>query len=408
MAPTLMESLNQALSRLKVFERELKKAKESIRKKDVEIQELRLQLRQGQPGGGGAAPASRSSDSHETAKYVSEMRAELAEMKAFLNDYGMVWIGGNNKKVGEEGEAGAKAKAPNSSKELTINPENVKLIEKSVGELNQIVDASQRDTVYLVLYKDGIVFNGSSFRTFGDKTAQRVVCDLADGYFPQELRSTYPEGVRISLSLKHSQTHREATEEAKPKAKPGKPKFRSNIRQLGELDDGSGGEGEGSTEGFLDRIPKTVIQNGKIVQMREDIAGLVGAANPGKPEKTNIHSLFTQKLNMAELSRQYLVESDEEEDGGPAEEQEEAPRTVIQIKREDGMQTYVLKLPPWATIRDVRRALDSHRRDEGGRCDPEYALRSAFPPQIYSDETQTLEQAGLVPNATLFMMKQGG
>ena len=131
-----MESLNQALSRLKVFERELKKAKESIRKKDVEIQELRLQLRQGQPGGGGAAPASRSSDSHDTAKYVSEMRAELAEMKAFLNDYGMVWIGGNKKKVGEEGEAGAKAKAPNSSKELTINPENVKLIEKSVGELN--------------------------------------------------------------------------------------------------------------------------------------------------------------------------------------------------------------------------------------------------------------------------------
>ena len=118
MAPTLMESLNQALSRLKVFERELKKAKESIRKKDVEIQELRLQLRQGQPGGGGAAPASRSSDSHDTAKYVSEMRAELAEMKAFLNDYGMVWIGGNKKKVGEEGVELALARMKDDGTEI--------------------------------------------------------------------------------------------------------------------------------------------------------------------------------------------------------------------------------------------------------------------------------------------------
>ena len=67
------------------------------------------------------------------------------------------------------------------------------------------------------------------------------------------------------------------------------------------------------------------------------------------------------------------------------------------------MQTYVLKLPYWATIQDVRKALDTHRQSK----DDNYVLRSAFPPQIYNNIHQTLEEAGLVPNATLFMKQTG-
>lgn len=133
-------------------------------------------------------------------------------------------------------------------------------------------------------------------------------------------------------------------------------------------------------------------------QMRNDIDKMIRVDD--KPvEKTAIHSLFTQKLNMADLGE---LEEDFSEEGEVEEsDEEEVEKTVIQIKREDGMQTYVLKLPYWATIQDVKNALDTHR--QGKEKSDKYVLRSAFPPQIYNDNHQTLEEAGLVPNATLFM-----
>ncbi|UPQ99722.1 UBX domain-containing protein [Chloropicon primus] len=396
------------LSRLNKVERELKQAKECIRRKDDEIRELKAQLRDGQRGTD--APGSRSDDSMK--QYVSEMRAEIAEMKAFLNDYGMVWIGGQKVSSGWGGSSSSDARAggqangagaSSSRKEITLPKENIRLLEKSVKELNEMMgeerSAKKRERVTLKVFKDGISFNRKPFRPYSDKTAQLVIRDLIDGYFPQELKGDYPEGVKILLVVNDDQTYEQSTvQEEKPAvvSKP-KPKPRSNIRQLGNLDDKE--EEEASTESFLEKVPKTVIQNGKIVQMREEIGSLVHLEEKVVPEKTAIHSLFTQKLNMAALAKLDEDLSEEEEDEG-----REEPKTVIQIKREDGMQTYVLKLPYWATIRDVRKALNSHRQDKGGK--DKYVLRSAFPPQIYNDERKTLEEAGLVPNATLFMMKQ--
>lgn len=140
--------------------------------------------------------------------------------------------------------------------------------------------------------------------------------------------------------------------------------------------------------------------------MRNDIGAMIHVED--KPvEKTAIHSLFTQKLNMADLGEledepDFGSETEEESDEGG---EVDSNKTVIQIKREDGMQTYVLKLPYWATIQDVKNALDTHRQQGHSKekSSGQYVLRSAFPPQIYNDLHQTLEEAGLVPNATLFM-----
>lgn len=123
------------------------------------------------------------------------------------------------------------------------------------------------------------------------------------------------------------------------------------------------------------------------------------------PEKMPIHSLFTQKLNMADLEKFEDEDGDgcHEEDQDSGAEEGAVAKTVIQVKREDGMQTYVLKFPHWATIQHVRNALDTHRRKDESTSSGDYVLRSAFPPQVYKDVHQTLESAGLVPNATLFM-----
>lgn len=98
------------------------------------------------------------------------------------------------------------------------------------------------------------------------------VQDLVDGYFPQELKHQYPEGVKISLVNKVDQTYEQSVkatqQNQRPPPKPTRQNLPSNIRQLGSLQEKDDGDAaEPSTETFLDRVPKTVIQNGKIIQV---------------------------------------------------------------------------------------------------------------------------------------------
>ena len=177
------------LSRLNKVERELKQAKECIRRKDEEILALREKLEQ--RGGGGSAlgrkekvgPAGGSSDSQMT-QYVSEMRGEIAEMKAFLNDYGMVWIGGTQRSNGRNKASASShppSNAPRKTKEVTLAKENMSIIDKNVRELNAMIGEEEvkkqrksgRET--LTIYKDGLSFNKKPFRGFEDKSAQIVI-----------------------------------------------------------------------------------------------------------------------------------------------------------------------------------------------------------------------------------------
>ncbi len=56
-----------------------------------------------------------------------------------------------------------------------------------------------------------------------------------------------------------------------------------------------------------------------------------------------------------------------------------------------------------STIHDLRELLDSHRAQEPGFARVPFQIRSAFPSRTYDDPAETLEAAGLVPNAALFL-----
>lgn len=88
-----------------------------------------------------------------------------------------------------------------------------------------------------------------------------------------------------------------------------------------------------------------------------------------------------------------------------------------QVKSASGRQTLVLKFRYDDTIADVRAGIDKHRCVcARGRCaagfrvttlcvhrteTTPYELRTPFPKQAFTDPTQTLRDAGLIPNATL-------
>ena len=379
------------LSRLNKVERDLKQAKETIRRKDEEIATLRARL--------GSVGISRREEggSQDMKQHVDSLRSELAEMKAFLSDYGMVWIGGPLQQQNK-----ARKQTSATSRTHTLSTEQARMIERNIKELNSIAgeEAGKGTNAVemLVVYKDGICFNDRPFRNFDEESARSVLRDLFDGYFPQELKYKYPEGVKLKLLNRSDETYEQAS--TIPSSKPAG--FRTNIRQIHELqDDASKEPKEDTKESFLKKISKTVIQNGKIVQMRSDIGKDVFCEcdEDVGVEKTRIHSLYTQKLDLAQLSSS---EEDCCDDGFP--QDSAGPQSVLQIKNEDGMKTYVLKLPYWATLKDVRRAVDKHREGEmGSGVGSGYDLRSAFPPKTYSDMEETIEEAGLVPNATLFL-----
>ena len=75
---------------------------------------------------------------------------------------------------------------------------------------------------------------------------------------------------------------------------------------------------------------------------------------------------------------------------------------TIQVKTEDRLQTYVLKLAQTSTVGKIYSMIDKHRGGDGSGPRG-YELRGGFPPRLYAEMGTTLLDAGLVPNASLFM-----
>ncbi|KAI8464133.1 MAG: hypothetical protein J3K34DRAFT_441466 [Monoraphidium minutum] len=86
------------------------------------------------------------------------------------------------------------------------------------------------------------------------------------------------------------------------------------------------------------------------------------------------------------------------------------PPSVLRVASEDGRKSYILRLRGDATIGEVRAYLDAHRggsegsgRSESAAARRRYQLRSAFPPRVFDDPSQTLAEAGLAPSAALVL-----
>ena len=81
---------------------------------------------------------------------------------------------------------------------------------------------------------------------------------------------------------------------------------------------------------------------------------------------------------------------------------------MLRVKGMDGQKMYIVKLSGDDTIGKLRRYLEravGRERDVsmGKQSDNLFEIRNAYPPKTFTDDTQTLQEAGLVPNATLLL-----
>lgn len=129
---------------------------------------------------------------------------------------------------------------------------------------------------------------------------------------------------------------------------------------------------------FLNKLPNAVIRNGKVIEVRSEIQAMLGA---GKSDLALVDTPINSLLGSTSRPPSRGAEM-----------------ATLRIKREDGGEAYILKMKAEQTVGDVRTLLDKHRGMPG-----EYEIRGNFPPIVYGDNTQTLRDAGLLPNATLFL-----
>ena len=166
-------------------------------------------------------------------------------MKAFLADYGLVWVGGP-----------APAPAFDSDKLLKkLNDLNEKVADKKIVQNGSRAKFEHAKMLRVCVYSDGLLVGGGPARSFEDSEA--FVKDVCDGYFPQEFKSQYPDGIKLDV--------RDCRSERAPFQGPGQASGRK-ARTLSDI-----GATDMRVDDFLNKLPQKTIVDGRPVDVRDAI-----------------------------------------------------------------------------------------------------------------------------------------
>jgi len=283
------------------------------------------------------------------------------------------------------------------------------LLRSRVDELNalagdgksQVVTGANGETklkavesISLVVWEDGFQLRGGPHRPSSLPQNKAFLQDLLDGYFPYELKDQYPDGVPFQIMDRSTVAFTaSAAASFQPftgagvslRAGAQQAKGFANVHSIKSFEDNPAPPL--SAEKFSQQLPAAVIRNGKVFNVRDEIKeylqGGSGAAVSEVLLETPVMSSVMQP------GRKIIRPTSS--DGG-------RELTTLRVKDEEGSSTYVLKLHTEETIGQLRLYINKHR----GHAHP-YEIRSSFPVRTYTDTSETMLAAGLVPNAALFL-----
>jgi hypothetical protein len=223
--------------------------------------------------------------------------------KNFLADYGLFWVG-ETKKEKDKTVLTQTDEEPTEQVHFRCDYD---LIIKNINDLNSLTDynepkivdfkqnaakfETQHESIKLTLFLNGIsLFNGP-FRSFNDALTQKFCIDIMDGYFPSELQEKYPDGVFINLidkrnvafvdpkkgssnGLKNIQTQLNGTKHSTIFI------FRVSKMKIIFVE-----ENPLTLNQFLDQLPNSVIRDGKVIDIRNDLSHLLTKNKPDEDVK---------------------------------------------------------------------------------------------------------------------------
>lgn len=409
--------LSSMAARLRKVEEELQQKTKELEDKDKQLHEYRRSL-----------GAEKNKD-----KVVDYLKSEcykanrqIQEMEEFLADYGMIWVGeetnSNYYKIPEEEEDGHDEDEENDNGDLMtkntswtqsdsvsvykpdfsrilhnihelsiLGGDGVGVVEKGPDGITRV---KQPDPIPLTLYANGLLMFSGPFRPYTDPSTQQMMKDFEEGYFPSELQAKYPKGMPIKVK---DQIEKEYTDRRVNALFPGRgnaltdaAKELAHIRGIkvpepdddtkpAARDDGTA-EHPQSVERFLNKLPSNVIRDGKILDIRSSIGELIGKGS-SKNNNNNIEVAETAVVKQIQTG---------EGSGG-----DQGPVATLRVKLDGGSKTLIVKLRYTDTIQDVRTFVDKQKHNQ------RYEIRTTFPNRVYDVRSETLEDAGLVPSATL-------
>jgi hypothetical protein len=108
----------------------------------------------------------------------------------------------------------------------------------------------------MAFFGNGIAIKGYKFFTYKSKESLQILSDLVDGYFPYVLKHKYPNGVFLTVLDKIAEKYDESAG-----SKEGENVVNFDILANKDFI-------PPSKEEFLNKLPKNVIKNGKVIEIR--------------------------------------------------------------------------------------------------------------------------------------------
>lgn len=445
--PSDQELMATMMTRITLLEQKVQSQSKELTEKDKKIKILEDKVNIMKKAQGDLSPG----ESRELEKKCLLLQQHVHEMEAFLADYGMVWVGeksdtgssyyndkSSNDSDSEEDEGevwrpetslshnavpdtaiATTARSETVQSKFTVDYdrliENIKdlnvLAGEGVSKIHHTNDGARLrlpDPVPLVFYANGIMLFSGPFRPFSDPVTQQCVQDIHDGYFPSELQTKFPDGVPFVVTdyrdTYFKDTRREVFRGAGqvlggetrpsrlvPESKTTEKNHDSaptNTPEHTQLKIATQLPGAKMTVGqFLQKLPKSVVKDGKVIDIRNSVGENLTDGKGGQPAVTVVETDTVKDI------KRRLEGS---EDRRPM-----TPRniTTLRVKSDTGNHTYILKMKFQETIRDLRKYIDLHRSSNS----QPYNIVSAYPSKIFDDEKVSLLDAGLTPNAVLHL-----
>ncbi|KRX01435.1 SEP domain [Pseudocohnilembus persalinus] len=401
----LLSIMSQRLSKLELL---CNSQKQELNEKNLKIIKLEDQLEIYQKSG----ENSFKQEYEKLKNQNQDLEKKVKEMEEFLKQYGLKWKGyGKNeekqnqqevKQLKEQLNALSNPKFKyNLPKEIDIN-----IVLRRIDDLNYLMEKEgvnqvikdkgihqfkRMDPFPIGFYQNGIAMKGFKFFPYGSNQASQILADILDGYFPYQLKQEFPNGTLLKIIDKTDQKY--STE-------------KGQQQKFGELNGNNVNDDElkpMSKDEFLNKLPKQVIKNGNLIDIRGEIAKKFDANNDiQSKEKQAEKQMQNQKNNKfqhrMEDDRTFvpLTEEQVKIDGGKLTQIQEDQVCLLKIRTESGKYVILLKLFAEKTIKDVYN-ITKHFAETDEFSIVDNSTRQRIP----MEDNQTLMELDFHPNAVL-------
>lgn len=216
------------------------------------------------------------------------LKEHLDYIQDFLASYGLKWKGleiEGDLNITQLKEDTEECNQPQMFRNNLPKEIELPVLEMKVGELNHMIlkETGTNDIVIgkdgirrfepkkaknIVFFKDGVILDGFPLYKYGTKIAVGLIADLYDGFFPKQLEKTFPDGVLLKIIDKLDERHADLS--------------KNRIKGI----DSSIGKPMSKQE-FLNKIPKKIIRNGEIVDVREGVNKIFEGESNKNTKATN-------------------------------------------------------------------------------------------------------------------------